>query len=74
MLNYLNGEHDKKASVIFPVAGPQTQTALQSILDNSPTSQVIGVDVDAVPASPEYSNNILGSATKNLGQSMEYAT
>ena len=60
-------------SIIFPIAGGQTLEALSNLSNESKT-MVIGVDSDAEVASPNYGENILGSATKNVERGANFGT
>lgn len=60
--NLVKTYKDKKADVIFPVAGPQIKDALKVVRDAK--IKVIGVDGDQTPI---YNNDhIIGSALKDL--------
>ena len=62
-----------KDSIVFPVAGGQTMETLANLSDGSKT-MAMGVDSDAEAASPNYGDNILGSATKNIVRAANFGT
>ncbi len=62
-----------KDAIVFPVAGGQTMETLANLSDGSKT-MIIGVDSDAEAASPNYGDNILGSATKNISKASNFGT
>ncbi len=59
---------DANSSVIFPVAGAQTLDAINMISSSTKSDyiKVMGVDSNASLAYPDFSDIILGSATKNI--------
>lgn len=57
--------------VIFPVAGGQTLLALDET--TSTETKIIGVDTSLEKAVPDKTDNILGSATKDMEIATEYA-
>lgn len=61
------------ASVVFPVAGGNTQVALEGLAGNTTGTKLLGVDTDNTIDYDQYADLIIGSATKDLQSSAKMA-